>query len=257
VNAPIVIAAIAALAGCKFPDLVPRTEDDGGVTDVGADGPFVATSVQEVRASTTPTNTPVELTGVIVTAIDLYGPRMGDIWVQQPGGGPSSGILVFGVPIEVVQTLAFRDVVDVAGVKTEFALQADTTGRTVTEIASPPGGAVTVTKQNMQSTVTIDYLDAAVIGALSQAEYDEEMEKWEGAYVQLTNVRATTASMTLPNGSQRFTVPGFTITDELIGLPAAVAVGACFSVIRGPVSYFFSFNLLPVSGGLQTGTGCP
>ena len=59
--------------GCESVPSVDAMSDG-----VGPDGPYVARTVQEVRASSTPVETFVELTGVVVTAVDKYGPRTGE-----------------------------------------------------------------------------------------------------------------------------------------------------------------------------------
>ena len=43
-----------------------------------------------------PPGTRVTLRGVVVTAIDNFGGKMGDIWVDEPEGGTFSGVHVFG-----------------------------------------------------------------------------------------------------------------------------------------------------------------
>src|SRR5262245_57854165 len=64
----------------------------------------------------------LKLKGVVVTAIDNFGDRKGqDLWVQEPDGGPYSGIQVYGTPLDQVTQLQIGDVVDIAGVrKKEF-----------------------------------------------------------------------------------------------------------------------------------------
>jgi hypothetical protein len=80
------------------------------------DAPFVARTIPEVRAATTPDDTPVELDDVVVVAIDRYGSRVGHVWVQQEGG-PLSGIRGFGGVTSEVEALVVGDVIDVSNAR--------------------------------------------------------------------------------------------------------------------------------------------
>ena len=80
-------------AGCR--DDGPGTGDDGPNVDAP---PIVnAATIQDVQSDAMPVGASVSLSGVVITAIDLYGARTGDLWVQDPAGGPFSGIKVYGV----------------------------------------------------------------------------------------------------------------------------------------------------------------
>lgn len=83
--------------------------------DVTVDAPFVARTVQEARAPTTPVDTSVELASVVVVAVDLYGVRTGEFWVQQSGGGIGSGIHIYGAITSEVAALHPGDIIDVGG----------------------------------------------------------------------------------------------------------------------------------------------
>ena len=84
---------------------------------------------------------------MVVTAIDTFGNRTGDFFVQEPGGGEFSGIKVFGAPLDQVAALAVGDIVDITGAeKDEFALTSDMSGLKVTELKPVAGGTMTVTK---------------------------------------------------------------------------------------------------------------
>src|SRR5687767_6157102 len=115
-------------------------DDQPDAPPVGGD-----VTIQQIQDDAMPEGTAVELDGVVVTAIDTFGARTGDIWVQEPGGGEFSGIKVFGAPLDVVATLAIGDIVDISNAeKDEFALTTDMTGRTVTEIKGAAGGMMSV-----------------------------------------------------------------------------------------------------------------
>jgi len=119
---------------------------DGGI-DAGSGGGGGGIRIQDVQGDGLKAGAAVELRGVIVTAIDTYGVKTGDIWVEEPDGGPFSGVHVFGSPVSQIATLVPGDIVDITGaVKSEFALSSDTSGRTTTELQAPKGGAMTVTK---------------------------------------------------------------------------------------------------------------
>ncbi len=268
-----VFAILLLFSACKFPALVAdghdgAPDDDGGVdaadsmppdSDAPPDGPFVARTIQEVHDPSTPNGTLVQLTGVIVTAVDTYGPRTGDVWVQEPGGGPNSGIKVVGLESTVVSTLQFRDVVDISGVKDEYALSMDTTGRTAMEITPSPTVPLTLTKQGFNATVTLDFVDADAVAALPVAQRDQEYRKWDGAYIQLTNVKALTGLANVgQTGDKRFQLPAYYVITWQSDLSASITTGTCFAAVRGVVDYFFDYLVVPPQGGvLTTGGVCP
>src|SRR5688572_26283237 len=187
---------LVLLAACKFPDLVPRDGATNGddaspmidaeTEDAPIDGPFTPVTVQQVQDSAMPEGTPVMLTDVVITAIDRYGDRKYDVFVQQPGGGEYSGIQVFGLTEDQVLGLSVRDIVTVSGLKEEFALTSDTSGRTMTEIVGTLELPLSIVASGGQGTITTALLDAAAIAALSQAEQDQELARWEGTPVELS-----------------------------------------------------------------------
>jgi hypothetical protein len=74
----------------------------GGGDDSGDDTPMPdappggSVKVKDVQNTAMPKGTAVELRGVVVTAIDQYGDRTGDFFVQDVEGGAFSGVKVFG-----------------------------------------------------------------------------------------------------------------------------------------------------------------
>jgi hypothetical protein len=147
------LARQAAEVGNLQPELADRKAALKRVLDVQAAyeelGNTVPMSavIQQIQNDAMAAGTAVEVKGVVITAIDTYGNRTGDIWVQEPGGGEFSGVKVFGAPLDAIATLAVGDLVDITGgVKDEFALTSDTSMRKVTEIKPAEGGMLTVTK---------------------------------------------------------------------------------------------------------------
>jgi predicted extracellular nuclease len=262
------LLGLCVLAACKFPALVAHSDDQPGMdatddavlSDLGVDTPFVATTIQQVQDPSVPPGTPVMLTNVLVTAVDRYGARINDVYLQQPGGGAFSGVQVFGATPEQILDLDFRDIVSVTGVKTEFALSTDTTGRTVTEVVGSPEHPLTFVVAGTQGTVTIEYLDAAAIAGMSLAEQDAELAKWEGAYVQLSNVASTSTVTQVSGGDatfQQFTAPPYRIESALAMFPSGITTKTCFASIRGVTAYVYSYLLFPVGGGAVIGGTCP
>src|ERR1041384_2855990 len=114
---------------------------DPGVEGPGSDGGPRVYRVQEVQSDTMPAGAAVEVHGAVVTAIDSFGNRVGDFWIQDPDGGPYSGVHVFGAPLSQVADLSPGDVVAIVGaIKSEFAISGDASRRSVTELQAPMGG---------------------------------------------------------------------------------------------------------------------
>ena len=173
------LAALAAIStACR---------DSGSGDDTNIDAPMGPDStqggltIQEVHAEAMVPGTPVELKGKVVVAIDNFGARKGNFWVAEEAGGEFSGVLVFGAPVEQVALLAVGDKVDITGAeKSEFALAADTSGRTTTELVPVSGGAMTVTKVGTGTVPAPHGLDAAILTNMDEATRYAEYEKWEG-----------------------------------------------------------------------------
>ena len=192
-------AALVASLGLSLLACRGSSGDDSQNPDAPVTG---GQHIQDVQNDTMTPGTPVALSGVIVTAIDGFGAKTGDIWVEEPGGGPFSGVHVFGAPLDQVSALALGDIVDIAGAeKDEFAYMGnmgvggDTSGRSVTELKPVTGGMMTVTKTGTGTVPAPEMVDALAIGQkATQAERDAEWEKWEGVLITVTNVSATSAA---------------------------------------------------------------
>jgi hypothetical protein len=117
-----------SLVACRGGD---GDDDSGGTPDGGPtiDTPPSDVRIQDIQSDAMAPGTVVSVKGVIVTAIDAFGSRAGDLFVQEPDGGERSGVKVFGAPLDQVAMLQVGDLVDIAGAaKDEFALSSDTSG---------------------------------------------------------------------------------------------------------------------------------
>ena len=101
----LVLASVTACRGSSGDDTVtpdsPVTGDD--------------TRIQDIQSDAMASGTEVKVKGVVVTAVDNFGGKKGDFWIEEPGGGEYSGVHVYGAPLEQVAALHVGDVVDVLG----------------------------------------------------------------------------------------------------------------------------------------------
>ncbi len=224
--------------------------------------------IQDVQNDSMAPGTPVALKGVIVTAIDTYGAKTGDFWVEEPGGGPFSGVHVFGAPLASVSTLAVGDIVDIAGAqKDEFALASDMSGRTITELKAANGAMMTVTKTGTGTVPAPMVVDALAIGQKdTQAERDAEWEKWEGVLITVNNISKLSSVQKIGGATPDPTLEKFDVTGQLVlesALSAFPTTGlgnnACLASATGVLDYFFDYLLYQrntadvVTGGMS----CP
>jgi len=254
-----------------------NTPTDGQGSGSGS-GNFV--KIQQVQDDAMAPGTAVNLHDVVVTAIDNFGAKVGDIWVEEKGGGKRSGVHVFKASLSDVAMLTVGDEIDLKGaIKSEFALtgsNADPSGRTVTELEPASGGAITITKLGMSTTITPDKVDALAIAQM----YDPSMsatgggtafsnawEDWEGVLIELDNVAAAGAAKAFgsttptPADNYSFGITGVakaegSLTDITM---SSIARGTCFGQMTGVVDYFYDYLVLPRSGTdfNTTGTACP
>lgn len=244
----VLVAALAAAAACR-----DTTGGDDGVNPDGGDGPDGGggTTIYDLQMGNVAVGTSVELEGVVVTAVDLYGGRVGGIYVQEPGGGPYSGVFVFNPKgpdgtsnaADLVQP---GDVVTVSGgVVDEFALSSDTSGRTLTEIVAPQGGTVIVTR-----TGSTQVPAPAVVDPVALAADDAEAEKWEGVLVRIESVAVVSAprgvSMSDPTLKEMTVTGPFRVGSSLAALDG-IARDDCYAAIVGIGDYFFNYKILPRS----------
>src|SRR4051794_9358229 len=89
------LLGLSLVAACGRDDKSNNTIDAGGGSDSGS-GSGGGLTVKDVQADSMKSGTAIELKGVIVTAIDGFGGKTGDFWVQDTDGGARSGVHVFG-----------------------------------------------------------------------------------------------------------------------------------------------------------------
>ena len=261
----------AALVACR------GSGDDTTGDDGGTDSPGGGVHIQDVQNVNMAVGTPVALKGVIVTAIDMYGTKTGDIWIEEAGGGEFSGVHVFGAPLATVGTLAVGDIVDIAGAqKDEFTYMGtggvggDMSGRSITELKPVNGGMMTVTKTGTGTVPAPMAVDALAIGQkATQLERDAEWEKWEGVLIKVTNVTAVTGAKCVGKACSDPTLNSFSATGGIVvessiagfpgTAPGSIAKNDCLAGITGIVDYFFDYLLFPTSTAniMTGGTGCP
>lgn len=242
--------------------------DDSGDDTMMPDGPpGGVVKVKDVQNDAMPSGTSVELRGVIVTAIDTFGARTGDLWVQDAEGGAFSGIKVFGAPLDVIATLQAGDIVDISNaVKDEFKCMPPTCSTpdegSITEIKGVSAGALTITKKGTGTVPTPEIVDAKAIGAMTKEERVAEWEKWEGVLVKVINARQLAAARTFSDGNadqHEFRITGIArVQSVLADLNTDEAFGVCYESITGIGDHFFNDLILPRSTAdiVTGGTSC-
>ncbi len=242
--------------------------------DVAGDDapPSSVQHIQDVQSDAMAPATAVSLKGVIVTAIDAYGAKTGDFWVEEPGGGEFSGVHVFGAPVDQVAAIAVGDIVDIAGAeKDEFALASDLTGRTLTELKPVNGGVMSVTKTGTGTVPAPHVVDALAIGRLDGAAahpnaQDLEWEKWEGVLITVNNVAQLSTVKPIGSGPtadptfKKFGITGNAqVETSLAAFPMSIDSGTCYMSITGVGDYFFDNLIFPRSTAevVTGGAACP
>lgn len=266
----VLLALVLGLAACRGGD------DGGGDDNPKPDGQTTEdVKIQDIQNDSMPACDPADpatcvqlnVKGVVVTAIDSYGGKTGDFWVQEPDGGEYSGVHVYGAPLDQVAALSIGDVVDIAGAqKAEFALDSDTSGNKLTEL-EPFNGSMTVTKVSSGTPLEPKVLDALMIGQLTDyAARAAEWEKWEGVLVKVSNVAAFSDDECVGSACNDSTLRKFDVTGDVVvesGLAPmpdpAVKRGDCLGSVTGVVDYFFDYQILPRTTAeiVTGGTACP
>lgn len=259
-----VLFGLSFIVACRS-DNKAGPDAPGGTTGSDASDGKLHT-IQDVQNDTNPVKTPVELHGVVVTAVDKFGTRNGEIWVEDPKRGPFSGVAVFGAPLGQVSNLVPGDIVDITGaVKSEFTITGDTLS--TTELVAPTGGMMTITKTGTGTPLAPIVVDAFAIGMkATDAERNTDWEQWEGVLITVNNVAAGAAPACIKSKSVCTDVDSFGITgvvkveSALAAFPAAgVQAGDCFASVTGIVDYAFGYLIYHrttdeiVTGGTQ----CP
>ena len=225
----------------------------GKTADAAADASN-AVKIQDVQSDTMQPGTPVTLVNVVVTATDTFGARTGDLWVEEPEGGPMSGVHIFGADPSAATSLVPGDIVTVTNcVKASFALSSDMSGRTETELEPPTKGAtVTVTKTGSGAVPMPATVDALAIGKMADPDRSMQWKMWDGVLVTLTNVSMTTGVKQVPSSKtpdptlQEFGITGVALVEsDLAAFPTSgLGFNACLSSVTGIVNYFFDYQVL-------------
>ena len=240
--------------------------------DTGDDAPDASVNPDDVEIYTIQQDdgsllgAEVNIRGVVVSAIDEYGERVGNIWVQEPGGGAYSGVLVYGIALGTVADLNVGDVIDLEHVVVdEFALPDDTSSRTTTEMTPPEGGEILVTVISQGEAPTPEVVDALAIGQMATPEArDAEWEKWEGVLITLENVSVLDELDQIGSTPQdppfeEIQVTGPMRADTSLAAIAPVTRDDCLASVTGIGDYFFNYKILPreTAAIVTGGTGCP
>jgi hypothetical protein len=246
-------------------------DGNGDDTPPGVDAPPVGGSVtiQQVQDPAMPEGTAVELDGVVVTAIDKFGARTGDIWVQEPDGGEFSGIKVFGAPLDQIATLAVGDIVTISNAqKEEFACSVAICGAdfrdglSITEIEGLAGGALSVVKTGTGALPAPEVVDALAIEMLPQAARDAEWEKWEGVLITATKIRQSGDVVGFgdmaPDQFNFRATGNVSVQSALADLGTNAVAGTCYTGITGIGDFFFEYLIFPTAteGLVPGGTDC-
>ena len=245
------VVLCVGLVACR--DGSSSDRSDGG-TDANQGG----MTIQEIQMPPGPgIGSPVELHGVVVTAIDRYGSRQGNFYVQEPEGGPYSGVLVFTSNSAAVADLQPGDVVSItSAVVDEFAYM-DDSGRTLTEVSDPTGGMMAIVETGTAELPAPEVLDPRLL-----ASSDDEAEKWEGVLIRLENVAVTQTPQSVSDTDPTLKEMGisgpFRVGSSMAELADSIALNDCYASITGVGDYFYNYKVLHRSAGdLVTGGACP
>lgn len=258
-----VMIILGALAACR--------SSNSKTADASIDTP-PALTIEQVQSDAIPPNTPVTLTGVVVTAIDSYGAKTGDIWVEEPEGGPFSGVHVYKGDPAVVSTLALGDIVTITNsVKANFALSTDMTGRTETELEPPTSGdMVHIMKTGTGAVPAPAVVDALAIGKMTDLNNNGDRSNawrmWMGVLITVNNVTETSniaqIGGTTPDPTlQKFGITGVALAESSLSAFPTSGLGfnSCLTSVTGVLSYFFDYQILPRTTAevVTGGTSCP
>ncbi len=268
------LAAASFAAACRSDN---NNTADGQGSGSGS-GSGSTTTVKDIQSDSMAPGTAVTLNNVVVTAVDTFGDKTGDMWVEDMGGGKRSGVHVFKGTVSG-GAVSVGDVVNITGgIKAEFALtgsNADNTGRTTTELEpASSSSTMTVTKTGATATITPDKVDALAIGQMYDgtmsalgggAAFTNAWEDWEGVLVELDNVSAASAAKTFskatptPVDSFALKITGVAKMEGTMTDIAMIPYGACFGQLTGVVDYFYDYLVLPRTAAdfNTTGTACP
>lgn len=234
----------------------PPSTDPPGSSPTGSEPPPSSTGLAPIairtlkdpeRESERPElDTPVRLEGVVVTAVDRYQQtgsmsRVNQLWVQDPEGGPWSGIFIFnrfadGAHRADVSGIAPGDIVTIEGTFTEAF------------------GKLQVALGTIVVTGSGSVPEPAVVDAASLAPDGEGIARWEGTLVRVENVEIAAAQNNFGN---TMTTAGMSIQNEIHEVQPPFAVGETFEAILGIVHLFNGPHLAPRSADDLIGRSGP
>ncbi len=238
---------LVVLAGCRDVKDTPPANQEGERLDEDL-------TVYQVQSDDVPSGAEIVLRGVVVTAVDTFGDSSGSFWVQEPAGGPRSGVLVFDSRLKEV--LNVGDLVDIEnGVKKEHAHSTDKNGTVTEVIPAASGESLKITRQGaVGGSLKPQLID------VSELATPEKAEAWEGVLVQVANARLLDPVTCVQSSGNcemaadktwkktRLTGP-LEIQTSLAALPEAAGANSCLTNVTGIVDYFFTFKILPRSEG--------
>ncbi len=175
---------------------------------------------------------PVRLTGVVVTALlPALGMNDKGFWVQEPSGGPFSGVHVFVPPAMPMPAVSVGDELSLTGRRTEYF--------DLTEVVLDQIESVRPTVPLQPTPV----LPSALASGSASAE------QWEGVLVQVDSLSVTDANPDLPMDFNEFVVNGgLRVDDQIFRIEPRPFVGETFTRIVGIHQYRFeNYKLLPRS----------
>jgi hypothetical protein len=257
---------VPALTACRDsggddpgnPDAPPGTTPDApsGMTPDARPGDTTPDGLPPTNAEDTPIfeiqgnlaeDIEFAVRGVVVVAIDNYGMRKGNFWIQEPEGGPRSGVMVFGAPLAEVAKIAVGDLVDVEGVvKDEFAYTGSGDfGDPVTELKPVAGGVITIVKKSAGTVPTPPVIDPIATSR------DNGWEQWEGVLVRVNNADGIGSVRAIGDDDptyKQFRIRGpVSVESAQVELPATAGSDACWTSVTGVVDYFYDFKIVPRS----------
>lgn len=229
-----------------FMDAAPDSGLDAGFRDAatGMDAgfpdaeppPVRVVTVRDLQDGTSPNHPPVDtrisVVNVVVTALQTTGQSAGSFWVQEPFGGPFSGILVFVPPPRVgVYSIVPGDRLTLTGLYKEYF--------DVTEIELETIDAQTAGAELQPAELSPS--DLATGGTLGEA--------YEGVLVRVSSLQVLSENPDAPMDFGEFQVTGgLRIDDQLYRLSPRPVVGTFLSYVVGVHHHAFAeYKLLPRS----------
>ena len=239
-----VLALVVGLAsvGCRSDDGPKPQGDssqihgDGGVpAGDGSGGNYVLATIADVKTKKVAIGTAVSIKGVTVSAVDTAGKYTGDVFVQDPAGGPNSGLQLFGRPVltggGLSSDLRPGDTVDVVGevVYFEGPSTSKFDGRVVVQLKN-----AAITKTGVGTAPEPKVLTVAELMDKTGAE------AWSEMLVRVKGLQ-TPASSVDKNGQYRMVGGAEIGTDLFEHVPTA---NRCVDV-TGIVLFFYQHRIHP------------